>query len=241
MNLVLDFGNTRIKAAIFSRDALVEKHIFNSEAELLSAIHFFQNIQHCLVASVTNNHDTIAKMLSKKFHTLVFKADTPIPLKNLYKSSATLGSDRIAASVGAYTLFPNQNTLTIDAGTCIKYNFVNHHNEYYGGAISPGIPMRLKAMNYYTQRLPLVEFDMNYQTLIGKTTEQSILSGALIGAALEVDGMISEYLSEYPDLQVVLTGGDAEYLCKQVKSRFFADQNILLQGLNTILNFNIEK
>ncbi|MBX3163669.1 MAG: type III pantothenate kinase [Bacteroidetes bacterium] len=241
MNLVLDFGNTRIKTAVFEGENLVEKKIFNSETELLNALHLFQNIQHCCIASVTGNHEAAAKMLSQKIHTLVFKADTKIPLKNLYKSSATLGSDRIAASVGAFSLFPNKNVLTVDAGTCIKYNFANAQNEYLGGAISPGIPMRLKAMNDYTHRLPLVDFDKNYEKLIGESTQESLLSGALLGSALEVDGMISHYLAQYPDLQVVITGGDSDYLCKQLKNRFFADQNILLRGLNTILNFNLEK
>lgn len=241
MNLVLDFGNTRIKTAVFEGENLLEKKIFNSETELINAGNLFQNVQHCLIASVTNNHEKLAEMLSQKIHTIVFKADTKIPLKNLYKSSATLGSDRIAASVGAFSLFPNKNVLTIDAGTCIKYNFVNAKNEYLGGAISPGIPMRLKAMNDYTHRLPLVEPEWNYEKLIGENTQESLLSGALIGAAMEVEGMISRYQEKFSDLQVVITGGDADYLYKQMKNRFFADQNILLRGLNTILNFNLEK
>ena len=118
---------------------------------------------------------------------------------------------------------------------------MNAQNEYLGGAISPGIPMRLKAMNYYTQALPLVEFDKNYEKLIGQSTSESLLTGALIAAACEIDGMIDRYKERYENLQVLITGGDSDYLCKQVKNRFFANQNILLQGLNTILNFNLEK
>lgn len=241
MNLVLDFGNTRIKTAVFDHKTLVEKHIFDSEADLLNAIDSFSGIKNCLIGSVTNDHQRTSEVLAAKFNTLVFKATTPIPLNNLYKSALTLGSDRIAGSVGAWSLYPSQDVLTVDAGTCIKYNFVNAKNEYLGGAISPGIPMRFKAMNYYTQKLPLVEMDKAYDKLTGENTYESIATGALLGAALEVDGMISRYLELYPDLQVVITGGDADYLCKQLKNRFFADQNILLKGLNTILNFNLEK
>ncbi len=172
---------------------------------------------------------------------LLFEASTPIPLKNLYQSTSTLGSDRIAASVGAFSLYPSQNVLTIDAGTCIKYNFVNTNNEYIGGAISPGINMRLRSMNHFTSRLPLVQFDFNYEKLTGTSTEESLLSGALIGSVTEIESMIERYSDKYENLITVITGGDADYLCKQVKSRFFAHPDIVLNGLNTILNLNIEK
>ncbi|PBQ32700.1 pantothenate kinase [Sphingobacteriaceae bacterium] len=241
MNLVLDFGNTRIKTAVFEDTTLKEQRVFTSENELLANLDSFQTIKNCLIGSVTNDHAKASELLSSKFQTIVFKANTPIPLKNSYKSALTLGSDRIAASVGAWALYPNQNVLTIDAGTCIKYNFVNTDNDYLGGAISPGIPMRLKAMNYYTQALPLVEVDKNYEKLIGQTTAESLLGGALLASACEVDGMIDRYNNQYKNLQVVVTGGDADYLCKQLKNRFFADQTILLRGLNTILNYNLEK
>jgi type III pantothenate kinase len=241
MNLVVDFGNTRVKAGVFDASGLLEKYVFNSENDLLAAIDSFSAIKNCLIGSVTNDHLKASELLASKFKTRVFAASTPIPLKNLYKSALTLGSDRIAASVGSWTLYPGQNVLTIDAGTCIKYNFVNADNEYLGGAISPGIPMRLKAMHHYTQALPLINVDKEYEKLTGQNTAESLLSGALIGAACETDAMIDRYRSLYENLQVVITGGDADYLCKQLKNRFFANQNILLLGLNTILNFNIEK
>ena len=240
MNLVLDFGNTRIKSAVFNGAELVRKQIFDNENELIEASKGFTEVKNCLIGSVTNNHKAAFEILSKKFNTQLFEAATPIPLKNLYKSALTLGSDRLAASVGSYSLYPNQNVLTIDAGTCIKYNFVNSNNEYIGGAISPGLSMRLKAMNYYTQALPLIEADMNYDKLTGQSTAESILTGALIGASCEVEAMIQRYESEHQNLVVVLTGGDADYLCKQVKNRFFTSQNLLLIGLNTILTYNLE-
>jgi type III pantothenate kinase len=241
MNLVLDFGNTRIKAGFFKDAELVETPIYNSEEELIAAIDQLPVFNYCIIGSVTNSHIRAQELLSARMKVMVFAANTPMPLTNLYKSALTLGSDRTAASVGAYRFYPNQNVLTIDAGTCIKYNFVNAKNEYIGGAISPGIPMRLKAMHHYTHALPLVDTDKNYEKLTGQSSAESLLSGALIGAAAEVDGMIDRYLALYPDLQVVLTGGDSDYLCKQLKNRFFADRHILLHGLNTILTFNVEK
>lgn len=241
MNLALDFGNTRIKAAVFDDNLLTQAQVFDSEADLLQGLALFRGIKKCIIGSVTNAHEKASQSLSELFPTLVFKADTPIPLNNLYKSALTLGSDRLAGSMGAFDLYPGQNVLTIDAGTCIKYNFVTAANDYLGGAISPGLPMRLKAMHHYTHALPLVAMDSDYDRLIGRSTQESILSGALLGAVAEVDGTIDRYKELYPNLQVVITGGDAPYLCKQLKNRFFADQNLLLRGLNAILEHNSEK
>lgn len=241
MNFVVDFGNTRIKAAIFNGSELMQSYIFNSAQALTEGLAQMPAFKNCLIASVTNMHEEFIKCLPKSVNTVIFSANTPIPLNNLYKSVATLGSDRIAASVGAYSFYPNQKVLTIDAGTCLKYNFVNEQNQYLGGAISPGLTMRLKAMNEFTHALPLIEMDKNFVDLIGTDTKTSMLSGALIGAVAEVDGIINKYLLNYANLQVVLTGGDADYLGKQLKNRLFANQNILLYGLNTILNYNLEK
>jgi type III pantothenate kinase len=63
----------------------------------------------------------------------------------------------------------------------------------------------------------------------------------MIGAIAEVDGMIDRYRHLYSELVVIVTGGDGDYLCSQLKNRFFANQNILLYGLNTILKYNLDK
>jgi type III pantothenate kinase len=241
MNLVLDFGNTRIKAGLFDGSSLEEMHVFTSIIDLQHALQTFTGIDRCLIASVTKNHQEIFEICESRFSTMLFRHDTPLPIKNLYKSALTLGSDRIAASVGSFSRYPGRPVLTIDAGTCIKYNFVNAANEYLGGAISPGISMRLRAMHHYTQSLPLEKINNSYDILTGGTTQESLLSGAMIGAACEADEMISRYFHLYPALVVVLSGGDGEYLSRQLKNRFFAHQNILLEGLNTILNYQFEK
>ena len=241
MNLVLDFGNTRIKAGLFNGKELHASMVFDSVSSLLSSNISSFAIARCLIASVTNNHTEVFEEFSSKFSTQIFTNATPIPLKNLYKSALTLGSDRLAGAIGSFSFYPNQHVLTIDAGTCIKYNFVTANNEYMGGAISPGIPMRLKAMHHFTDALPLIETDKNYTQLIGGSTSESLLSGAQMAACCEVDDMITRYKLQFENLQVVLTGGDADYLSKQLKNPFFANQNLLLHGLNTILNFSLEK
>jgi type III pantothenate kinase len=241
MNFVADFGNTRIKAALFLNSELTASKIYNSTEELINDSAFYQRATKAIIGTVTDMHTEVENFLAQKIPTLLFRHSTPIPIKNLYTSASTLGSDRLAASIGAWSLFPNCNVLTIDAGTCIKYNFVNEHNEYIGGAISPGLNMRLKAMQHFTSRLPYVQPDMNYDKLTGTSTEESLLSGALIGAAAEADSFIQHYSQKHQNLQVAFTGGDSAYLCKQLKNRFFAHPHLVLLGLNTVLDFNIDK
>lgn len=240
MNLVLDFGNTRIKMAFFEGTRLLNEKTFESVEELLVSGVLNQKFKHALISSVTQNHLKILEILSPESKVKVFNAQTPIPLKNAYKTPETLGSDRILSSIASFTLFPNQNVLTLDAGTCIKYNFVNQNNEFLGGAISPGIPMRLKAMHNFTSALPLIEPEEGFEQWLGNDTRTSMLSGAQLGAAFEVDETINRYKSRYPDLMVVLTGGDSHYLLGQLKNPFFANPNSLLLGLNTVLLYNLE-
>lgn len=238
MNLVVDFGNTRVKAALFNGSELLQFKAYATIQSLLSDREFYKNAGRVIVGTVTEDHKILMEAWKEK-EILLFESATPIPITNLYKSASTLGSDRIAASVGSFALHPNQNVLTIDAGTCIKYNFVNAANEYIGGAISPGLAMRLKSMHHYTSRLPDVAVDLNYEKLTGTTTEESLLSGALTGTVCEVDSMVRQYLETHEKLVVVLTGGDSDYLCKQLKNRFFANPYMVLYGLNTILNYNL--
>ena len=240
MNLIADFGNTIIKTALFKADEIIMQRNYSNAEKLIHDKEYYEKTQHVIIGSVTDKHTAFINSISDKKKVMLFDANTKIPIKNLYHNALTLGSDRIAAAVGSFSLFPDENVLTIDAGTCIKFNFVNKQNEFIGGSISPGIEMRLKAMNHFTNRLPLIQADFNYEKLTGNSTNESLLSGALIGAVNEVDGMILRYLNKYENLKIVVSGGDSVYLCKQLKNRFFAYPDIVLQGLNTILNFNTE-
>lgn len=240
MNLVIDIGNTRIKAALFQNNQIVGFEIYNSEQDLFNDTKFISQAQHAIIGSVINDLDVFYTNLNSIIPTLVFNVDTKIPITNLYQTAATLGSDRLAASIGAYFLHPNNNVLVIDAGTCIKYNFTNFENQYLGGGISPGIQMKFKALHQFTSKLPLVRPLNNDVDLIGANTESSILSGVLNGSLTEIDGIINQYKSCYHDLICILTGGDSEYLAKRLKNSIFTHQNLVLKGLNDILNYNLE-
>lgn len=242
MQLVIDIGNTRVKAALFESAELKHFFVYDSTTELLaSGILEKYPIKNCILASVVNEIDSFVEKLRWKVEVLLFNADTPVPIKNLYKSAHTLGSDRLAGAVGGNNFFPNSNVLVIDAGTCIKYNFITKNNEYLGGGISPGLQMRLKAMHTFTSRLPLLEVDEKSDILIGNNSNESIVSGAQNGAVAEIDGIITQYKAQYPDINVVLTGGDVNFFEKRLKNSIFADQNLILKGLNVILEYNLNR
>jgi type III pantothenate kinase len=170
-----------------------------------------------------------------KFIPLSFQ--TPVPFTNRYKSPVTLGKDRIAAVAGAVSQFPGRNVLVIDAGTCITYDFINDRGEYFGGAISPGIRMRFKAMNTFTGKLPLIEPE-EFDGFIGTTTGESMQSGVYNGISAEINGFITQYMDNFDDLVVIITGGDHQFLHNKLKISIFAAPDLVLLGLNEIFDYN---
>jgi len=242
MQLVIDIGNTRIKAALFEGKELKAFYVYDSTTQLLaSGILEKYPVKNCILASVVNEIEPFLEKLSWKVKVLLFNSDTAIPIKNLYKSAQTLGSDRLAAAVGGSLMFPNKNVLVIDAGTCIKYNFVSNTNEYLGGGISPGLQMRFKAMHTFTSRLPLLRVDEKMDALIGTNSQESIISGVQFGAVAELNGIIELYKQQYPDINVVLTVAEVDFFEKRLKNSIFADQNLILKGLNEILDYNLNR
>ncbi len=239
MRLILDFGNTFQKCAIFDGDRLVALKKFEniSLSQLKSLVKEFDKIKSCILSSVINTPVDIINWLSSNFYFINLSDQTPIPITNAYKDKTTLGKDRLAAAVAINKLAPNQNTLSVDIGTAIKFDMVNNRDEYVGGSISPGLYLRFKSLHNFTAKLPLVGYN-NVHELIGTNTETSILSGVINGAIAEVNGIIEEYKQRFPDIKVFLSGGESIYFEKNIKSIIFANSNIVLIGLNEILNFN---
>jgi len=164
-----------------------------------------------------------------------FNSETPIPIRNNYRTPHTLGSDRLAAAVAAWSQHPGHNLLIIDAGSCITFDFVSSDGTYFGGNISPGIHARLRAIDEYFPRLPLVETNGPIPD-IGYDTETAIRSGVIVGMQHEIEGYIQHFRAKYPDLLVFLTGGDDINFANTIKNAIFADHFLVPRGLNRILN-----
>ncbi len=242
MQLIIDIGNSSSKFAIFKDDELIDSGYLINEnclAEITEILKKYHPLKKSIISSVRENPPFVS-YIKDQLTTLELSHTTPLPVKLSYNSPETLGRDRIAGAVGASVLYGNP-ILSIDAGTCITFDFVNKKGEYLGGSISPGIELRLKAMHQFTGKLPYVKFDTATSPLplIGKNTQECLLSGAVNGAAFEIDKSIENYKEQYPALKVVICGGDATFLAKAIKNSIFADPLLVLKGLNIILQYNV--
>jgi type III pantothenate kinase len=239
-SLAVDIGNTRTKFGYFQNRELqfvdaVDNELVEEKSKSLRNL----NLDAIIVSSVNpsiqskiNFHDIDVPVLELNYK-------VPLPIKINYQTPDTLGKDRIAIAVGAYMTFPKEASLAIDVGTCITYDFISDKGEYLGGAISPGIQLRLNAMNQGTGSLPLINWNRNEKIkAIGDTTISSMLSGVINGIIGEINGFIQSYKSKTSKFNVLITGGDSSFFDKELKNGIFADPNLVLKGLNEILLYN---
>ena len=224
----------------------METHSVLTEKKIGAILKKFP-VESSILSSVVSDSNNIEKFLRRNTQFIKLIPSIPIPIHNLYKTPESLGMDRLANVVGAHSLFPKKNILVISAGTCITYDVLTARSDYFGGNITPGLDMRLKAMNTFTARLPLVKKQMT-QDLFGKTTAASMLTGVMKGASMEMQGFISAYKKEYPPLKVIITGGDASFFEATIvhgnphgKNKTFAVPHLVLYGLNEILLLNDAK
>ena len=236
MLLTIDVGNSRIKVAVFEHNKQLDFFIFEANEALKNFENIFEkypNLQKIILSSVGKLEKEVVDFIQNRFPTEIIDHKSKFPFTNLYATPETLGIDRMVLAAGATLMYPNQNRLIIDAGTCITYDFVNAENQYLGGAISPGIKIRYKSLNNYTSKLPLLTLSEDFE-IIGNSTKSAIHSGVINGVIFEIEGFISQYSLKNQDLTIILTGGDAEFLAKRLKSTIFANSNFLLESLNIL-------
>ena len=239
MNLAIDIGNKYTKVAVFENETQLWSNAYKHfHLDNIREIYVqYPDITDVIMSNVSGNLPQTEAFIRERSHYMVLSHETPTPIVNRYKTPQTLGRDRIAAVVGAIALYPKEDLLVIDAGTCITYEYVNKGSEYFGGGISPGLRIRFKALKKYTGKLPyLKKQDIDY--LIGGNTTESILSGVINGTSGEINHIISRYREMYPDLRVLVTGGDARFFESYLKSPIFVVPNLVLFGLNKILRYN---
>ncbi|MBL7702247.1 MAG: type III pantothenate kinase [Ferruginibacter sp.] len=236
--ICFDFGNTRLKAAVFENDHFsAEIALPNDEIATIEKLLAEYAPQKTILASVIEHNTEIENLLAAKttFHKLSHhtKANFTTPVGK----PESIGADRLALSAAAVHFFPNKNNLVIGLGSCITYNFINQYSEFIGGSISPGMEMRFKAMQVFTAKLPLVQKDWNFP-IIGYDTKTNMQSGVIAGITYEIDGFINEYARKYGNFNAVLTGGDTSYFAGQLKNKIFADPYFLFKGLYALSETN---
>ena len=238
--LCIDFGNTRQKAAFFVGNSLQEVVFFDDKDLLGSLMQVVERLKpaRSILSSVIHHDKEVEAFLEvhTQFH-LLEPATSNLSFTTPVGKPETIGADRLALCAAAVLLYPNQNNLVIGLGTAVTYNFINTRNEFLGGGISPGMYMRMKALNNFTAKLPIVQPDWNVP-LVGYDTKTNIQSGVVLGMAHEIDGFIESYKAKYRAFNVLLTGGDMVHLAPHLRNLIFADPDLLFKGLYAISEIN---
>lgn len=236
MNAVLDIGNTLTKLGKILENGEMEVNSKPHEqiGEVLNGL----KIERLLVCSVRKKREIGNELFKNVVEVTYLNHKTPTPVKLRYNTPETLGMDRLAAIMGAKIAFPNENCLVIDCGTCITYDFLNNDSEYLGGAIAPGINMKFRALNTFTDQLPLTSIAKEEIKLLGNTTESCIRSGVILGTLAEIEQTIQLYQTKFGKVNVILTGGDAKYFESKINTPIFVRSNLVLEGLKGILEYN---
>jgi type III pantothenate kinase len=238
ISLCLDFGNTRLKVAVFNgRDFQEEINLPDAAVETIAALMHQWKPTKVILSSVINHDPAIETFMAAQtaFHRLSHAS--LLPLTTPVGKPETIGADRLALVAAAVDLFPKQHNLVIGLGTCITYNFINNQHEFLGGSISPGMNMRFRSMHEQTALLPYIKAESPFP-LIGYDTKTNLLSGVIWGMTKEIDGIIDEYALKYSNFNVLLTGGDMPFFVPHLKNRIFADPNLIFKGLYAISEFN---
>ena len=241
MNLILDIGNSRIKGYLFEGEQIVHKEETSGDVVSLAKnlLEHHPEIKYGIAVSTREKNPFLSGFLNRRLSCYIeLDSDTPLPVKNLYRTPDTLGYDRIAGVVEAHARFPEKNVLVIDAGTAITYDLVTATGEFERGNISPGLDMRFRALATFADKLPRITVKDTFP-LIGKTTEEAIVTGVEAGTIAEVDGIIDLFKKKYDDLQIIITGGDAFFFDKKLKNSIFVFPELTAFGLNRVLTFNV--
>lgn len=235
--LCFDFGNTRLKCAVFVRHqlqhiAVLPTDATNAVAAIVDLLQQYRP-QYSIVSSVIHHPPEINQLLAAHTQLHQLGHQSLLPFTAPVAKPQTIGADRLALCAAAVHLYPQHHSLVIGLGTCITYNFVNNQQQFLGGSISPGMHMRFKAMHQQTALLPMVEAQHDFP-LIGYDTKTNLQSGVLLGMAKEIDGIIDAYHQKYHRLQVLMTGGDMAFFQHHLSNRIQTDNNLLFTGLYAI-------
>ncbi len=244
MNFIIDIGNTKTKIAVFNNETEVHvEQLAELTPEFIDELLLkFPLIDSCIVSPVGDFRQSVNDYLHEQIaYCVVFDANTKLPVKVKYNTPKTLGKDRLAGVVAASNIYKDCDVLVIDLGTAVTYDIINKSGEYLGGNISPGVNTRFKALNHYTDKLPLVRPSRDFVDM-GQSTDQAILSGVMNGVQYEIEGYMNKMSQKFSKLKTVLTGGDSSYFVGNLKSPIFVHENLILVGLNIILqNSKLQK
>jgi type III pantothenate kinase len=154
----------------------------------------------------------------------------------LYENPKEVGADRIANAVAAYDLYGGPS-IVVDFGTATTLDAVSAKGEYLGGAIFPGIEISMDALFGRAAGLRKVEL-VPPRNVIGKSTVESIQSGAVHGFTGQVDHLVRCFIHELGDCTVVATGGLAALIAPLSTTIQHQEPWLTLYGLRIVFERN---
>lgn len=246
--LTIDQGNTAAKAVVFDGDAIAETLRFDTfgveQAAALLARTNPYGVAYCAVGHMDARlAESLARMSPR---VLICTNRTPVPMRIDYGTPHTLGIDRVCAALGACALYPDATMLVADAGTALTLDIAAPGPTFLGGTISAGASMRLRALNAYTHRLPLVELTPAAQTdpAFGTDTASALRIGALRGAAAEIADAARRAVRAFGASRTLLTGGEAPAIIPYIDSPELEPElqpHLVALGLKSIFLYNETK
>lgn len=242
MNLIIDAGNSQIKWALFERGEIRKGGVQADWNDLMTPewAEGLHQVSRAMYASTRHISPRWPAFLEQNgVQALQMRHDLAFPFAISYATPETLGLDRVAAIAGAQASFPASNVLVIDLGTAITFDLLTADGVFAGGNISPGMRIRFESLHRFTDQLPLVSPDERMWEP-GKSTSEALQAGVQSGILFEVMGYINSLKNKYNELVIILTGGDAGFFVKKLKKTIFVDPDLVLKGLNHILDYQGE-
>ena len=245
-NLTIDNGNTSVKVAFFIGTQVVATNRFmRRDVRLLERFISTYKPDTAIVCSTASRaaSQRIEQLADERCRRVLHLThETPMPIRLGYRTPQTLGRDRIATAVGAWTvakrLDSDSDVLIIDAGTAITYDLVTADGCFVGGNIAPGLGIRFKALHEYTGKLPLVEADGD-TPVVGYDTATAIRSGVMLGMLGEIKSYMADLRLSHPNLMVFITGGDGRMLHARLGNKdIIYNEHLAAEGLNRIQLYN---
>jgi len=248
MMLALDIGNTNIKAGYFVENRLSDFVIFTNPEELFNSVKQIDFRSAAIISVVPELTNNITQFLKDDLEITpyIITKDSLFNLKLDYKTTETLGIDRICSVEAAFDLFNNSDSLkegtfllTIDFGTATTINIAAPPANFIGGLITPGIKTMFDSLNSKTAQLPELNFS-DYKSLIGEDTNSSIASGIITATVGMIEKTINQLKEKHgaKEIKCFITGGNARQVQSFLPNDFIYDEALVLKGVNSVYNLN---
>ena len=235
MNLIVDIGNTVLKAAVADGVTLGKTYRYQGEKGIDFIVDLASDIhpEKTVVCSARALSDTEIGKLDGSCGNLVVIDPQHKDIAHSAMLPEYITPASVASVIAVRHLFKGKGCSIFDFGTMITSMFLDEAGRYLGGNISPGCTTRFRSISRYAKNLPLLTETEDIQQT-GNSLNSSIRSGVVSGIMFEIEG----YMSLYPENMCVFTGGDAIYFAKRTKNSIFVVCNLVLMGLALVAQNN---